>query len=78
MLLDWAAQSGNVNTIAADKVKTDEATGVPKNTKGKVFFDTLLDRPEPGQGDPGDQRRRQVAHARLHQAVRRLAATTSA
>ena len=40
LLLDWAAQSGNLNTIAADKVKTDEATGLPKNTKGKVYFDT--------------------------------------
>jgi peptide/nickel transport system substrate-binding protein len=40
LLLDWAAQSGNLNTIAAEKVKTDEATGLPKNTKGKVYFDT--------------------------------------
>jgi peptide/nickel transport system substrate-binding protein len=40
VLLDWAAQSGNLNTIAADKVKLDEATGLPKNTKGKVYFDT--------------------------------------
>ncbi len=73
MLLDWAAQSGNLNTIAADKVKTDEATGLPKNTKGKVYFDSSSLRPEPGQGDPGDQRRRQVPDAELHQAVRRLA-----
>lgn len=40
LLLDWAAQSSNLNTIPADKVKTDEATGLPKNTKGKVYFDT--------------------------------------
>ncbi len=40
MLLVWAAQSGNVNTIPADQVKTDEATGLPKNTKGKVYFDS--------------------------------------
>jgi peptide/nickel transport system substrate-binding protein len=40
LLLDWAAQSGNLNTIASEKVKTDEATGLPKNTKGKVYFDT--------------------------------------
>ena len=40
MLLVWAAQSGNLNTITADKVKTDEATGLPKNTKGKVYFDS--------------------------------------
>ncbi len=40
MLLVWAAQSGNVNTIDADKVKTDEATGLPLNTKGKSYFDS--------------------------------------
>jgi peptide/nickel transport system substrate-binding protein len=40
MLLDWAAQSGNVNTIAADKVKRDDATGLPLNTKGQVYFDS--------------------------------------
>ena len=40
MLLSWAAFSGNRNTIKADQVKTDEATGLPKNTKGKVYFDT--------------------------------------
>lgn len=40
VLLAWAAGSGNLNTIAADKVKTDDATGLPQNTKGKVYFDT--------------------------------------
>ena len=40
LLLVWAAGSGNVNTIEADKVKTDDATGLPQNTKGKVYFDT--------------------------------------
>ncbi len=40
MLLTWAAQSGNVNTIAPDKVKRDDATGLPKNTKGQVYFDS--------------------------------------
>jgi peptide/nickel transport system substrate-binding protein len=40
LLLCWAAQSGNVNTIDADKVKRDDATGLPKNTKGKVYFDS--------------------------------------
>jgi len=40
VLLDWAAQSGNLNTIDAEQVKTDEATGLPKNTKGKVYFDS--------------------------------------
>ncbi len=40
LLLVWAAQSGNVNTIDADKVKRDDATGLPQNTKGKVYFDS--------------------------------------
>ena len=40
LLLNWAAQSGNLNTIDPDKVKRDDATGLPKNTKGKVFFDS--------------------------------------
>jgi peptide/nickel transport system substrate-binding protein len=40
MLLVWASGSGNLNTIAADQVKTDDATGLPKNTAGKVYFDT--------------------------------------
>lgn len=40
LLLDWVSQSGNLNTIDADKVKTDDATGLPKNTKGKVYFDS--------------------------------------
>ncbi|MET0998213.1 MAG: ABC transporter family substrate-binding protein, partial [Marmoricola sp.] len=40
ILLVWAAQSGNVNTIDADKVKRDDATGLPQNTKGKVYFDS--------------------------------------
>ena len=40
MLLHWAALGGNLNTINADQVKTDDATGLPKNTKGKVYFDS--------------------------------------
>jgi peptide/nickel transport system substrate-binding protein len=40
LLLGWASQSENLNTIDADKVKRDDATGLPKNTKGKVFFDS--------------------------------------
>ncbi len=40
MLLVWASGSGNVNTIAPDQVKTDDATGLPKNTKDKVYFDS--------------------------------------
>ena len=40
MLLVWASGSGNVNTIDAGKVKTDEATGAVKNPKGQVYFDS--------------------------------------
>jgi peptide/nickel transport system substrate-binding protein len=40
LLLCWAGQSENLNTIDADSVKRDDATGLPKNTKGKVFFDS--------------------------------------
>jgi peptide/nickel transport system substrate-binding protein len=39
LLLEWAASSGAVNTIDAEKVKRDDATGLPKNTKGQVYFD---------------------------------------
>jgi peptide/nickel transport system substrate-binding protein len=39
LLLEWAALSGNVNTIDAGKVKRDDASGLPKNTKGQVYFD---------------------------------------
>ncbi len=56
LLLNWAAQSGNLNTIDPDKVKRDDATGLPKNTKGKVFFDSssiglslVKDTPEIGE-----------------------------
>ena len=45
----------------------------PRTPRARSTSTTLLDRPEPGQGDPGDQRRQQDADARLHQAVRRLA-----
>jgi peptide/nickel transport system substrate-binding protein len=40
MLLDWAGQSENLNSIDANDVKRDDATGLPKNTQGKVFFDS--------------------------------------
>lgn len=40
ILLNWAAQSGNLNTIAADKVKTDDATGIPKPPADQVYFDS--------------------------------------
>ena len=39
LLLHWAALGGNLNTIQADQVKTDDATGLPKNTKGKELKD---------------------------------------
>lgn len=40
MLLTWAAQSGNVNTLDPADVKYDEATGLPNNTKGEAYFDS--------------------------------------
>lgn len=40
LLLCWAAQSGNLNTIASDKVKTDDATGIPKPPADQVYFDS--------------------------------------
>ncbi len=39
MLLMWASQSGQLNTIASDKVETDDE-GVPKTPKGQVFFNS--------------------------------------
>jgi len=39
MLLVWAAQSNELDTIAPDDVQTDESTGAPTNTKNQVFFD---------------------------------------
>ncbi len=40
MLLTWAAQSGNVNTLKPEDVKYDEATGLPNNTEGEAYFDS--------------------------------------
>ena len=40
LLLTWAAQSGNVNTLAPEDVKYDEATGLPNNTEGEAYFDS--------------------------------------
>jgi len=40
LLLGWAANSGNVNNVAADKVKTDKATGAAKPTGNQVYFDS--------------------------------------
>ncbi len=39
MLLVWASQSGNLNTVSGDKVELDPDTNVPI-TKGQVYFDT--------------------------------------
>lgn len=40
LLLVWASQSANLNSVASAKVKYDEATGAAKPPKGEVFFDT--------------------------------------
>lgn len=40
MLLEWAALSGALNNVKADKVKRDPDTGAPSKTAaGQVFFD---------------------------------------
>jgi peptide/nickel transport system substrate-binding protein len=39
LLLGWAAESGNVNTVSGDKVKHDKATGAAKPTGNQVYFD---------------------------------------
>ncbi len=38
LLLTWAAQSNQLNTITSDKAKISEDTGQPTNAKGQVFF----------------------------------------
>jgi len=40
LLLSWAANSGNVNTVAGDKVKRDKATGAAKPSGNQVYFDS--------------------------------------
>ncbi len=40
LLLTWAAMSGNLNTVEADKVKRDEATGQAQTAGQQVYFDT--------------------------------------
>jgi peptide/nickel transport system substrate-binding protein len=39
LLLGWASQSGNVNTVASDKVQVDKATGAAKPKGNQVYFD---------------------------------------
>jgi peptide/nickel transport system substrate-binding protein len=39
LLLCWASQSENLNTVTPDAVKTDD-NGVPQTPKGKVFFNS--------------------------------------
>jgi peptide/nickel transport system substrate-binding protein len=54
LLLLWAANSGGVNTIDAGKVKRDDASGLPKNTKGQVFFDSAAYTPGLGLSNVTD------------------------
>ena len=39
LLLNWAAQGGQLNTVQSDKVKTND-DGVPQTPKGSVFFNS--------------------------------------
>jgi peptide/nickel transport system substrate-binding protein len=48
LLLAWGAVSGRLNTVAADEVHRDRATGQPDNTAAEVFFDAAAY--VPGQG----------------------------
>ncbi|CAM3994002.1 ABC transporter family substrate-binding protein [Smaragdicoccus niigatensis] len=48
LLLEWGAISGRLNTVAADQVHRDKATGQPDNTASEVFFDAAAY--VPGQG----------------------------
>jgi peptide/nickel transport system substrate-binding protein len=45
LLLGWAANSGNTNTVSGDKVKTDKATGAAKPTGSQVYFDSAAATP---------------------------------
>jgi len=45
LLLSWAANSGNVNTVAGDKVKRDKATGAAKPSGDQVYFDSAAATP---------------------------------
>lgn len=40
LLLWWAAGSGQVNSVATDEVRRDEATGAANPRQNQVFFDT--------------------------------------
>jgi peptide/nickel transport system substrate-binding protein len=45
LLLSWAANSTQVNNVAADKVKVDKATGAAKPTGNQVYFDSAVATP---------------------------------
>ena len=45
LLLAWAANSGNVNTVSADAVKHDKATDAAKPTGNQVYFDSAAATP---------------------------------
>ncbi len=45
LLLGWASGSGNVNTVAGDKVKRDKATGAAKPAANQVYFDSAAATP---------------------------------
>jgi len=45
LLITWAANSGNVNTVSGDKVKRDKATGAAKPSGNQVYFDSAAATP---------------------------------
>jgi peptide/nickel transport system substrate-binding protein len=45
MLLVWASNSANVNTVASDKVQHDKATGAAKPKGDQVYFDSAAATP---------------------------------
>ncbi len=45
LLLVWAANSTQVNTVSGDKVKRDKATGAAKPTGNQVYFDSAAATP---------------------------------
>jgi len=45
LLLSWAANSTNVNTVSGDKVRVDKATGAAKPTGNQVYFDSAAATP---------------------------------
>jgi peptide/nickel transport system substrate-binding protein len=45
LLLSWAANSTQLNTVSGDKVKRDKATGAAKPTGNQVYFDSAAATP---------------------------------